>query len=83
MLILMAFGVLVGGLIMRAGGAGAPREAYRTAIPAEAGARVTSAEIAGNRLVIRIEGAGANEVVVLDAASGRIIGHVVLETPAN
>jgi hypothetical protein len=82
-LILMAFGVLVGGLIMRAGSAGAPREAYRTAIPAEAGARVSEATIAGNRLILRIEGATANEVVIVDAGSGRVIGRVVLAPPAN
>jgi hypothetical protein len=82
-LILLAFGVLVGGLIMRAGGgATATDEPYLTAIPLPAGASVTGTELVGNRLMLRIERPGANEVVILDANSGRVMGRVVLQ-PAN
>jgi hypothetical protein len=82
-LILMAFGVLVGGLVMRAGNNGAAREAYVTRIAAEPGARVAGAEIAGNRLILRREGASSNEIVLIDAASGRVVGRVVLQATAN
>ena len=82
-LILMAFGVLVGGLFMRAGNTGAAREPYVTRIEAEPGARVAGAELAGNRLILRVEGANSNEIVLVDAATGRVIGRVVLQAPAN
>ena len=82
-LILMAFGVLVGGLFMRTGNTVAAREPYVTRIEAEQGARVAGAEIAGNRLILRVEGARSNEIILVDAPSGRVIGRVVLQAPAN
>jgi hypothetical protein len=82
-LILMAFGVLVGGLLMRAGASGAAREAYVATIPAERGAAIAGAELTGNRLIVRIESAAGNEIVVVDAATGRVIGRVRLAPPAN
>jgi hypothetical protein len=78
-LLLLAFGALVGGLLLGAGPGGDARdEEYLTSIPAVAGARITESELDGNRLLLRIEG-GEAAVVVLEATTGRVIGRVELD----
>jgi len=81
-LIILAMGVLVGGVIMGAGpgraGAGEP---YVTTLPASADAWISEANLDGTRLVVRLDGGGegGGEVVVLEAATGRVLGRVVLQ----
>jgi hypothetical protein len=82
-LILIAFGVLAGGMLLGAG-----REAgivtdqpYLTVLPAPAAGWLSEAHIDQGQLVVRIDGAGetGGSVVVIDADTGRVIGHVELE----
>ena len=78
-LLLLAFGALIGGLLLGAGpGRVATGEAYLTSIPATAEARIAQSELDGNRLLLRVEGSG-EAVVVLEATTGRIIGRVELD----
>ena len=70
---------LIAGAMLGAGrradaGASMP---YLTAVPAP-GARIESAEIQGNRILMRLTGNG-EELVILDAASGRLLGRIRLE----
>ena len=61
-------------------GAGRRTEAaapYLTSVPAP-GARIESAEIQGNRILMRLTGNG-EELVILDAATGRLLGRIRLE----
>jgi len=77
-LIMIGVGALIGGAMLGAGrraDAGAP---YVTAVPAP-GARIESAEIQGNRILMRLTGGAGDELVVLDAGSGRLLGRVRLE----
>ena len=78
-LLLLAFGALIGGLMLGAGPgrSAAGGETYRISIPAAAGARIAQSELDGNRLLLRLEGNG-EAVVVLEATTGRIIGRVEL-----
>ena len=55
-------------------GAGTP---YLTSVPAP-GARIESAEIQGNRILMRLSGGEGDELVILDATSGRLLGRVTL-----
>lgn len=54
------------------------------AVPVPAGARIDQVLVAGDRLVLRLAGAGAERLVVLDPASGAVAGSFVLtpEAPA-
>lgn len=81
-LIVLALGALIGGAIMGAGPAsrtdGGP---YLTSLPASPGAQIGDAQLDGPRLILRLEGGGegGGEVVILEAATGRVIGRVALE----
>ena len=78
-LILLAFGALVAGLILGTGPRTAARDTpYRVVIPAAAGARIGEASLDGNRLLLRLDGTNGSELIVMDAASGRVIGRVTL-----
>ena len=79
-LLLLAFGALVGGMLLGAGpGGGVQGESYLTSIPVPAGARISETELDGNRLLLRIDGAD-EAVIILEASTGRIVGRVELET---
>ena len=79
-LILLAFGALVGGLLLGTGSqnGAADAEAYLTSIPSAEGSRIVQTELDGNRLLLRLEGSG-DAVVVLEATTGRIIGRIELD----
>ncbi len=82
-LILIAFGVLAGGLLLGAGRDDAPAadEPYLTVLPAPAAGWFSDAQIDQGQIVVRIDGGGetGGAVVVLDADTGEVIGRVELE----
>lgn len=79
-LILLAFGALIGGLLLGVGSESDAGDAgpYLVSVPASAGARIAQSELNGNRVVLRLEGAGES-VVILEATTGRIIGRIELD----
>jgi hypothetical protein len=77
-LIMIGVGALIGGAFVSAGSRVNTASPYVTAVPA-AGTRIESAEIQGNRILMRLTGAGGDELVVLDAGTGRLIGRVRLQ----
>lgn len=81
-LIVAALGALVTGMMLGVGPkspAAQAAEPYSTRIKAPNGSYITGAEIDGNRLVVHIDDTGNGLVVVLDPATGRILGRVLVE----
>jgi hypothetical protein len=79
-LIMIGVVALITGAVLGAGrradaGAGTP---YLTTVPAP-GARIENAEIQGNRILMRLTGGTGDELVILDANSGRVLGRVRLQ----
>ncbi len=73
---------LIGLVVAAMMGAGRRGEAstaapFVTAVPAP-GARIESAELQGNRILMRLSGGEGDELVILDANSGRLVGRVKL-----
>jgi hypothetical protein len=77
-LIMIGVGALIGGAFVGAGRRAETATPYVTSVPAP-GARIESAEIQGNRILMRLTGASGEELVVVDAASGRLIGRIRVE----
>lgn len=93
--------LLVGGLallgygLMNAKNAAKSRPAVATsapvadfgalAVPVPAGARIEQTLVVGERVVLRLAGAGAERLLVLDPAEGKVVGSFVLtpEAPAG
>jgi hypothetical protein len=74
----LALGAVIGGAIMslnRRAEVGAP---YLETLAAP-GKRIESTELDGNRILVRLSGGDGEELVVLDATSGRVIGRVSVE----
>jgi len=76
-LIMIAVGALIAGAMLGAGRRAEASVPYEMALPAP-GARIESAEIQGNRILMRLSGGTGDELVILDAASGRLIGRIRL-----
>lgn len=78
LIVLGVIGLIVGVVTGAGARRGAP-EAYLAEIAAP-GQRVESAQLDGNRILVRLSG-GANgeELVVLDAGSGRLLGRIALK----
>lgn len=55
------------------------------AIPVPAGSRVEQTLVVGERVVVRLSGAGGERLLVLDPAEGQVMGSFVLtpEAPAG
>jgi hypothetical protein len=78
-LIVLALGALIGGFIIRlSGGAPAGARPYVSEIAIDGDATVIGAELNGGRLALKLKTARGEEVIVVDAASGREIGRVRL-----
>ena len=79
-LILLAFGALIGGLLLGAGSgrSAGDGEPYLISVPVASGARIAQTELDGNRLLLRLEG-GGEAVVILEATTGRVIGRIELD----
>ena len=78
-LIVLSVGALVGAAVM--GGGGRPRETapFNATVDAP-GARIESTELQGNRILLRLSGGEkGEELVILDAASGRLVGRVAIK----
>jgi hypothetical protein len=78
-LIMIGVGALIAGAMLGAGRRAETIAPYITGVPANGG-RIESAELQGNRILMRLTGGAGDELVVLDAASGRLIGRIRLES---
>lgn len=80
-LIAIALGVLVVGLVMRFRGAGhaaLPRPAQFTLAP---GTRVVAMDVSGDQLVLRLRGPAGDEIDIIDTETGRLIAKVNSTAP--
>jgi hypothetical protein len=78
-LIAAGMGLLVYGLVTRTGGGEAGGEVGDLDLPVPEGCRIAGTELAGERLVIRLDGLAerdCQQVLVVDLASGRLLGRV-------
>jgi hypothetical protein len=76
-LIMLGVGALIAGAVF--GGGRARETAPFNATLDAPGAHIESTEIQGNRILVRLGGgAKGEELVILDAASGRILGRVAI-----
>jgi len=77
-LIMIGVGALIAGAVLGASRRTEAAAPYLTTVPAP-GARIESAEIQDNRILMRLTGQG-EELVILDAASGRVLGRIRLDS---
>ena len=74
-LIVIAFGALVVGFVMRLGGSAheTPSVAPFTLAP---GMRIESMEVSGDRLVLRLSGSAGEEIDIIDTETGRLVSRL-------
>jgi hypothetical protein len=76
-LILVGVGALIAGAVLRAGNRPASAQSYAATVLAP-GERIESTQLDGNRILLRLSGPNGDELVVLDAGSGRVIGRIAV-----
>lgn len=82
MLIVIALGVLVVGLVTRFNGgrkAAAPAFAQFTLAPSN---RLVSEDVSGDRLVLRLRGPDGDEIDIIDTETGRLVAKINSAPPA-
>jgi len=78
-LIVLALGALIMGAILRLTASRTPAAPYMETLAAP-GARIESTQLDGNLILVRLSGANGDELVVLDAVSGRVLGRVAVKS---
>ena len=79
--VLIVFGVigLITAAVLRAGNRAPAGESYAANVLAP-GERIESTQLDGNRILLRLSGPKGDELVVLDAGSGRVIGRIAINS---
>jgi len=81
-LIVVAFAILVIGLVMRFSSKAHPRATGdESSIELPAGTTIVSSDVQGDRLILRTKSATGDEVYIVDTANGHLVGHVVTAPP--
>jgi hypothetical protein len=76
-LIVIALGVLVVGLSLRLGGHGTARsESALAQFTFAPGAHIVSADVSGDRLVLRLKGSFGDEIDIVDTQTGRLVAKM-------
>jgi hypothetical protein len=76
-LIVLGVGALIGAAAL-GGGRGRDAATFNASLDAP-GAHIESTELQGNRILLRLSGgAKGEELVILDAQSGRLLGRIVV-----
>jgi hypothetical protein len=82
-LIIIALGILVGGLVTRFRSGG--HEGSVSSAPAQftlaPGARIVSSDVSGDRLVLHVRGPAGDELDIIDIGNGRLIAKIVSAQP--
>ena len=78
-LIVLALGALIMGAILRLTASRVPATPYLETLAAP-GQRIESTQLDGNRILVRLSGANGDELVMLDAVSGRVLGRVAVKS---
>ena len=82
LIVLGVVGLIVAAVFKARAGNGAPAApstsgAYAASVTAP-GERIESTQLDGNRILLRLSGPNGDELVVLDAGSGRVIGRIAV-----
>lgn len=81
-LIVVAFVLLVVGLVMRFSGKGrAVQTAGESTIELPAGTNIVTSTVEGDRLILRTKSPAGDEIYIVDTSSGRLVGHVMTAPP--
>jgi len=82
-LMLLGFAVLVGGLVMGVGGGGRSESAkpWSYSLDVPAGTHIAVATVNGNRVLVHLVSRDGEDVVLIDAGSGKIIGRIQVKSP--
>jgi hypothetical protein len=81
-LIVIAVGVLVVGLVSRfAGGGRKPAEPAFAQFTLAPGNRLVSSDVSGDRLVLRLRGPAGDEIDIIDTENGRLIAKIASAAP--
>jgi hypothetical protein len=76
-LILLGLVGLIVGAVLRAGNRAPAGVAYAATLLAP-GERIESTQLDGNRILLRLSGPNGEELVVLEAASGHVLGRIAI-----
>jgi hypothetical protein len=79
-LIVIAVGLLVVGLVTRLGGHGsstAAQSANAGAFTLPPGAKIVSLQVANNRLIMEVEEKGVSRVLIFNTDDGHLVGQIV------
>lgn len=79
-LIVLATTVLVVVIARRIGGGVNPPAPFTVLLDEPGGTRIAGIAPAADRLAVRLEGGGADRVVLIDPHSGALVGRVALHT---
>ena len=80
MLILVGVVALIAAAVLRARNPVVSGQQPYAASLAAPGAHIEAANIDGNRILVRLAGPNGEELVILDAGSGRVIGRIAVNT---
>ena len=75
---MLGVGALIAGAFLRSGQPAAATGGTYSAMLAAPSERIDTAQIDGNRILLRLSGPNGEELVVMDAGSGRIIGRIAI-----
>jgi hypothetical protein len=76
-LILLGVIGLILAAVLRAGNRVAADLSYAASVSAS-GEKVESTQLDGNRILLRLSGPNGEELVILEAASGRVLGRIAV-----
>ena len=78
--VLIVLGVigLIAGAVYRLSGRGVGVGPYATSIAAP-GEQIEDTQLDGNRVLLRLSGPKGEEVVILDAGTGRVMGRIAVD----
>ena len=79
--VLIVLGVigLIAGAVYRIGTRGVAAVPYAATITAP-GERIEDTQLDGNRILFRLTGPKGEEVVIVDAATGRVLGRIAVDS---
>jgi hypothetical protein len=76
-LIVVAFGLLVVGMLTRFHAKGSEHTATaENTVALPAGAEILSSDVQGDRLIVRAKTAGRDEIYIIDTGNGHLVGRV-------
>jgi hypothetical protein len=80
-LIVLAFGALVGGLLMGAGRSAQSAKPWTYTVDVPAGTRVAGPRVDGDRMLVHLTSQAGDDVVLIDTKTGKVVGRIHVKPP--